>query len=148
MSKIAALVTTLVLGASSAALAAPDAPDAPDAPYVRDHRAPYTQLRPRMPTWTLLSSNASLARGRDRISVSTPARFSKLKLEASRGSMFIDRIVITFANGERQVVNLDRRISARTGATTIDLEGRSRQISKIVVSGTGHFRAGYTLAAA
>lgn len=141
MSKIAALVTTLVLGASSVALAAPEAP------YVRDHRAPYTQFRPQLPSWTLLSTNASLARGRDRISVSTPARFSKLKLEASRGSMFIDKIVITFANGERQVVNLDRRISARTGATTIDLDGRARQISKIVVSGTGNFRAGYTLAA-
>lgn len=141
MKKIAALVTTLLLGASTAALAAPNEP------YVRDHRAPYTQFRPQIPSWTLLSSNASLARGRDRIAVNSSARFSKLKLEAARGSVFIDKIVITFANGERQVVNLDKRIGARTGAMTIDLDGRSRQIAKIVVSGQGSFRAGYNLAA-
>ena len=141
MKKIAALVTTLILGASTVALAAPN-----DS-YARDRRAPYTQFRPQMPSWTLLSSNSSLARGKDRIEVSSTARFSKLKLEASRGSMFIDKVVITFANGQRQVVNLDKTIGARTGATTIDLEGRSRQISKIVVSGKGGFRAGYSLAA-
>lgn len=55
---------------------------------------------------------------------------------------------ITFANGERQVVNLDKMIGARMGATMIDLQGRSRQISKIVVSGKGGFRSGYSLAAA
>jgi len=141
MKKIAALVTTLILGASTAALAAPNGPN------VRDHRAPYSQFRPQLPSWTLLSQNASLARGRDKIDVSSSARFTKLKLEASRGSMFIDKVVITFANGERQVVNLDKTIGARTGATTIDLTGRSRQISKIVVSGKGGFRAGYSLAA-
>jgi hypothetical protein len=141
MKKIAALVTTLILGASTVALAAPNAP------YARDHRAPYTQFRPQLPSWTMLSSNASLARGKDKIAVSSSARFTKLKLEASRGSMFIDKVVITFANGERQVVNLDKTIGARTGATTIDLQGRARQISKIVVSGKGGFRAGYSLAA-
>lgn len=141
MKKIAALVTTLILGASTAALA-----DRGE-PYERDHRVPYTQFRPEVPSWTLLSNNASLARGRDRIVVDSPVRFQKLRLEATRGTMFIDKIVITFANGERQVVNLDRRISPRAGATMIDLEGRSRQIAKIVVSGRGSYRAGYNLAA-
>jgi hypothetical protein len=141
MKKITALVTTLILGVSTAAMAAPNGPS------VRDHRAPYTQFRPQLPSWTLLSSNASLSRGKDKIDVSSSARFTKLKLEASRGSMFIDKVVITFANGERQVVNLDKTIGARTGAATIDLQGRSRQISKIVVSGKGGFRSGYSLAA-
>ncbi len=141
MQKIAALVTTLILGASTAALAAPNEP------YVRDHRAPYTQFRPQVPSWTMLASNATLTRGKDRIAVSSSARFTKLKLEASRGSMFIDKVVITFANGERQTVNLDQTIGARRGAATIDLTGRSRQISKIVVSGRGGFRSGYSIAA-
>ena len=142
MKKIAALVTTLILGASTAALASPDEP------YVRDHRAPYTQFRPQLPSWTLLTSNASLVRGKDRVHVETPMRFSKLKLEASRGAMFIDKVVITFANGERQVVNLDRMIGTRSGGALIDLSGRSRQIAKIVVSGRGGFRSGYSISAA
>jgi len=167
--KITALVTTLFLGASSAAMAAPDAPYARDhrapieQPDVRDHRAPIEQpdvrdhrepierpsrpYRPTMPSWTALSTNSSLLRGRDRIEVNTRARFSKLKLEASRGSMFIDKVVITFANGERQVVELAKMIGQRSGAMLIDLDGRSRQITKIVVSGKGGFRSNYSLLA-
>jgi hypothetical protein len=143
MKKITALVTTLILGVSTAAMAAPNGPS------VRDHRAPYTQFRPQLPSWTMLTSNASLARGKDKIAVSSSARFTKLKLEVSgRGSLFIDKVVITFANGERQTVNLDKTIGARTGAEMIDLQGRSRQISKIVVSGKGGgFRSGYSLSA-
>lgn len=142
MKKIAALVTTLILGASTAALAAPNAP------YERDHRAPYTQFRPRLPSWTTLASNESLSRGRDRVAVANMSRFTKLKIEASRGSMFIDKVVITFANGERQVVNLDKTLGRYTGGATIDLQGRARQITSISVSGKGGFRSGYSLSAA
>jgi len=87
-------------------------------------------------------------RGRDFIDVGSGARYSKLKLEASgRGSVHIEKLVIVFGNGQRQVVNLDQRLSRRSGAAMIDIEGRSRHIDKILVMGRGGFRASYTLSA-
>jgi hypothetical protein len=145
MKKITALVTTLVLGASSAAMAAPGfhsyGPENNRTPIQRP-------FRPIVQSWTTLESSGSLSRGRDMIDVSTNARFSKLKLEsAGRGSLFIDKLVIVFANGQRQVVSVGKTIGARTGAAFIDLDGRSRQIDKVMVVGKGSWRGSYTLAA-
>ena len=147
MKKIAALVTTLILGASSAALAAPSyGPSYGPA----NARAPMAaRFRPQVQAWTTLESKGSLTRGRDLINVSSNARFSKLKLEASgRGTVHIEQLVIVFGNGQRQVVKLDKRLTNRTGATLIDVDGRSRNIDKIMVTGKGGFRATYTLSAA
>ncbi|CAN5904625.1 hypothetical protein BH11MYX3_BH11MYX3_16730 [soil metagenome] len=144
MKQITALVTTLVLGLSSAAMAAPSYGGS----SVRDHRGPSSRpFRPQLPSWTTLESNGSLARGKDRIEVSSRARFTRLKLEAARGSMFIDKVVITFANGQRQVVDLAKTIGQRSGAAMIDLQGQSRQITKITVSGKGSSRTSYSLLA-
>lgn len=140
MKKIAALVTTFVLGISGAAMAAPGwRHEAPPAP------APIAYHQPA--SWTSLESSGSLSRGYDLISVGTRARFSTLKLQASRGTMTINKVVITFANGQKQVVNLDRTLSARSGGATIDLQGNSRAISKIVVQGKGGFRSSYSVLA-
>ena len=152
MKKIAALVTTLILGASSVALAAPGWGQSPSYGAAND-RAPYAArfrptFRPTFQTWTTLEANGSLARGRDFIDVSSNARFSKLKLEATgRGSVHIEKLVIVFGNGQRQVVNVDKRLNGRSGATLIDVEGRSRNIDKILVMGRGGFRASYSLSA-
>ena len=144
MKKISALVTALVLGASSAAMAAPGYGSFGPA----NDRAPMGRpFRPIPQSWVTLESSGSLARGRDFVNVSTNTRFSKLKLEAQRGSLFIDKLVITFANGQRQVVELDKTIGARSGGTVIDLDGRSRQISRIMVVGKGGWRGSYTVAA-
>lgn len=172
--KITALVTTLVLGISSAAIASPSSPspasssfderdrvvdhraDArlvpppaplPAAPVIRDHGerdAPGDRRpgRAQPKAWTTLATASSLGRGKTQIDVATTARFSTLKLEATRGATMIDRIVIMFANGERQVVRLGQTIS-RGNAATIDLDGRARQITKIVVQGRGNYRASY-----
>ena len=147
MKKIAVLVTSLILGASSVAIAAPGWGQHSYGPA--NDRAPYAaRFRPTYQTWTTLEANGSLARGRDFINVSSAARFSKLKLEASgRGSVHIEKLVIMFGNGQRQVVNVDKRLSGRAGATLIDVEGRSRNIDRIIVMGRGGFRASYTLSA-
>lgn len=144
MLKITALATTLVLGLSTAAMAAPS-----DVYQQRDHRDPISQRDRRMPErfqrWTELASGR-LVQGRSVINVSTGASFSKLKLDASRGSLFIDKLVVQFANGQRQVIQLDKRL---VGSTLIDLDGRSRQISKIVVVGKGgqRSRSSFTISA-
>ena len=155
MKKIAALVTTLILGASSAALAAPGwadnsvGPANDRAPMGRPFRPEYRpELRPTIPQWTTLEASGSLARGRDFINVSTSARFSKLKLEATgRGSIYIDKLVIVFGNGQKQVVNVDQRLNGRTGPAVIDVDGRARHIDKVMVLGRGGYRATYSLAA-
>lgn len=163
MKKIAALVTTLILGASSAALAAPGWADNSQGPANdrfgdrmgdrgndrgNDRAFARPAFRPTIPTWTMLESSGSLARGRDFINVSTSARFSKLKLEATgRGSLYIEKLVIVFGNGQKQTVAVNKKLSARSGATMIDVDGRSRQIDKVMVLGRGGYRASYSLAA-
>ena len=154
MKKLAALVTTLILGASSAALAAPGWADNSQGPANDrmgdrgNDRFARPAFRPQMPVWTTLESSGSLARGRDFINVSTSARFSKLKLESSgRGSLYIEKLVIVFGNGQKQVINVNRKLTARSGATLIDVDGRSRQIDKVMVLGRGGYRASYSLAA-
>ena len=148
MKKIAALVTTLILGASSAALAAPGWGQSPSYGPANDRAPIGARFRPTYQSWTTLESSGSLMRGRDVINVSSSARFSKLKLEASgRGSVHIEKLIIVFGNGQRQVVNVDKRLNGRAGATLIDVDGRSRNIDKVMVLGKGGFRASYTLSA-
>lgn len=178
--KLTALVATLFLGLSSAAVAAPASTTAPGAPTVRDHRgrapapAPIVRdhrvraprvaqasiahsimpaarptvmapVRPFAPRWTLLDT-LSARPGRQVIQVQSPARFSRLKLEATRGPIRIDRVVITFANGRTQVVELDRRLDQR-GPAVIDLNGGARQVTRIVITTKGNRRGAFTVLA-
>ncbi|MEO8700459.1 MAG: hypothetical protein ABI867_10460 [Kofleriaceae bacterium] len=138
MKKLAILFTTLVLG-STAAMAAPgySAPAAPYAAQVRDHRMlPVRQHT----TWSTLSYGSRLSRGASLIDVSSTERFSKLQLSAS-GSLFLDKVVITFANGRTQLVNLDKRLGRGATSVAIDLEGNARRIDKIAVYGRGGMRS-------
>lgn len=144
MKKIAALVTTFVLGISGAAMAAPGY----DGFHGPANRPPVAQpYRPIAPRWVTLASGDSLLRGRDMIAVNSLARFSTLKLQASSGSTFIDKVVITFANGQKQTVSLSKTLSARSGGTTIDLSGNTRQITRIQVVGKGGLRSSYSVLA-
>ena len=85
--KISAIVTALVLASSTAAMAAPQY-----APEIRDHRMP-----PRFESWSLLGQG-QLVRGKDTIRVHA-SKVDKLKLESVRGMMFVDKLVVSFANG-------------------------------------------------
>jgi hypothetical protein len=155
---VTTLVTTVVLGASSVALAKPAYTTYPTtsqhgtSPHVvpsyrdtaRDHRAPSPFQRFQRPQqrWMELSSAATTRAGRQVIPVSTASRLSTLKLEATRGSTLIGKVLITFGNGTTQVVNLDKRITPNAPAL-IDVDGRARQITRIVVQGRGNSRSSY-----
>jgi len=128
-----ALVTALVLAASStAALAAPS-------PMVRDHREPTSDMvfhkRP-----VVISSSTSLARGRDVIN--TNAKVSSLKLVALKGATKIGAVTIKFANGTSQKLLLDRTL-APNAPLTIDVQGGQRNVVGIVLSGTSNRRASF-----
>lgn len=126
--KMKLLVTGLVLGLSSMAFAAPS-----ELPRERPRDDFYTHHHP-MQEWTTLSSGRLLS-GKQQIRVRSSDAFTKLKLEAAgRGSMVVDKIVITFGNGQKQVVDLDKRLTPRD-PVLIDLDGNARRIRKIVVYG-------------
>ena len=156
MKKLSALVATLVLGVSSAAIAAPSygAPrPAPQPAYkpapaplvIRDHRD-HRIVRPMpAPVWKQLAAS-QLGRTQT-IAVNRAAWYSTLKLEATRGTTYVDRVVITFANGRTQTVSVRKNLGVHGPAAVIDLAGDKRQIAKIQILGKGGFRSGYKLLA-
>ena len=138
MLKISALVATVVLGLSGVAAAAPG-------PAVH---GPLAGRYERMPAqrWTLLDTAQSRG-GRQVINVNSSQRFTKLKLEAGRGTAVIDKVLVTFGNGRTQVIEVDARIGANA-SKVIDLAGNQRAITKIVILSQGRTRASYSVLAA
>lgn len=149
--KITVLATMLVLGMSSAALATPDTASTYEAPALRDRgdrddrddrgdrgdRGEWRTHRPQPASWMSLGS-LSLTRfdSRDQIFLHSRMPLSKLKLETSYGRAMIDKVVITFASGRRQVVHVDRALSRRV-PMFIDLDGNQRRVTKIAIYGKG-----------
>ena len=148
--KIHALVTALVLGSSSLALAAPGY----TAPAARDHRQPapvYAYgwhepvLRP------VLLANDTRLDGRALINVSSAMRmFTRLELKAQNGRTNIERVLITFANGQRQYVPLTGKqqgILRANKSVTIDLDGGARNIKSVMLIGSSGRRATFDVLA-
>jgi hypothetical protein len=144
--KIKFLVASLVLAATSAvAMARPVAPGYTQpgyAPEVRDHRT-----SPRFERWSLLASG-HLERNRAVVAVNSAAKIDKLKVElVGRGTMFIDKLVLTFGNGRTQIVEVDKSLSLRDASAIIDINGngRARKLTSVAVYGRANgngFRAG------
>ena len=137
------IITSLVLSLSTAAFASPSAPaynNAPDHHLMPDHARVDRGFKRRPPImqWQTLSSSKRLS-GRQMIRVNSSAAYSKLKLEASLGTTFIDKVLITFGNGQTQTVDLDKRLSAHD-PLVIDLDGMTRKITKVVVVGRSSWR--------
>lgn len=155
-----ALITTIVLGSSSVALAAP---------VVRDHRtpapAPITTIdhrntidinasaqlrfgrpgyhpapRPQPLSWVSLANDTKV-NGRTAIKVAQGTRaFTKLELRAQQGNTKIDRVLITYGNGKTQTIDLNKRLSKFQSAVSIDLNGSSRFVTKVVLVGKSNGR--------
>ncbi|HEX5060242.1 MAG TPA: hypothetical protein VFV99_12825 [Kofleriaceae bacterium] len=154
--KIKALVTCLVLGSSSLALAAPSYTTPYAAPNVRDHRqlppapAPVAQYQGQF-GWqkplarpVLLADNTRV-NGWSNINVAQGTRaFTKLELKANSGKTDLDRVMITFGNGQRQVVSLRGKLDGKINAgksLTIDLDGNGRFIKSVMLIGSSGRRA-------
>jgi len=157
--KIKALVTALVLGSSSLALAAPGY-----STPVRDHRQPAPLPAPAPapkpyygPGWQkpilrpVLLANGKRVDGRALINVSSANRmFTKLELKAQNGRTNLDRVLIVFGNGQRQVVTLTGRQQGLINANksvTIDLAGGARNIKSVTLIGSSGRRASIDVAA-
>lgn len=146
------IITGLVLGLSStAALAAPAAkvPYGHTLQHAKPGNAKFEERRlpPALLQWKTLESSKRIA-SKQTFDVGGRQAFSRLKLEAARGSTFIDKVVIVFGNGMRQVVDLDKTIANRAAPLLIDLDGKNRRIAKVVVYGKSGRRAAINLLAA
>lgn len=135
-----AIIATIVLGASSVAVAQPAVTvrgearwGQPDTyrTYERDRRPQW-----RNNTWVALTSPLQLDRGRTMIDVNQRRSFQQLRLQqTTHGMTHIDRVVVRFENGERQVIAVNQRLSTRNPMINIDLDGRQRRVDRIIVMG-------------
>ena len=195
--KLKALITTLVLGSSSVALAHPVS-----TAVIRDHRAPvvqvqaqaqaqanfalgHTHTRPapvyqptqqpapiyrpapiyqptpvRMPapypapyhgtsSWTTLGGINWIADGEMAFRVNRLGgeRFSQLKLQSDAGKSLIYRVMIEFANGRTQTIEVNQYLTAKNPTIKIDLAGRTRAIAKVTVVGRNARQSAYRVLA-
>ena len=170
MSKLTALITTLVLGSSTVALAQPttittyrsdrswidrdanrdgfrdrevgryrfdDRYDRSRREFARDDFGP----RRYRSAWVALSSPLQLTGGRDVIDVRDRGTFTQLRIQTSNGASLLDRVLIRFADGSRQVVNLDQSLSPRNPRMEILLDGNNRRIDSIQLLGNSRRNA-------
>lgn len=103
------------------------------------HDRPYV----RRAKWLALTPQLELERGRQIAELHTHERFGQVRLQNQTGRMYVDRITIVFANGERQVEHVDRVLDGHRAMVNIDLDG-GRRIDRIIVRGepirSGHYQ--------
>ncbi len=151
MSKIKALITMLVLGTSSVAMA--DSSVAfhqgtwgtpTPAPVVRDHRGPlpaYQQPVRVRGTWISLSEPMKLARGRGVLDINARMPLNQIRLQSASGQAFISTITVQYVNGASQVVTLNQWIDARNPMAQFNLN-RTAAVDAIYINGSRGQRAG------
>ena len=161
--KIKALITTLVLGSSSLALANPswsggvnvqasyggqvairDHRDVQPQPIVRDHRDGNRDRDRdrdgdrddvRNIEMTLVSSAKLEKNQAESFRIEAPRGFSKLVLQRTAGTTAVQKVTIRFADGCRQVAYPNALLDARGETSTIHLTSRA-PIEHITVEGS------------
>ena len=137
-----AIIATVVLGASGVAAAQPGVtvhgevrinPDRHDRYDRYDHRT-YRQY-PRNNTWVALTSPVRLDARPAFIDVNQRRPMTQLRLQAANGATRIDKVIVRFENGGRQVIDVNQRLSARNPMVNLDLDGNYRRIDRIIVMG-------------
>jgi hypothetical protein len=128
---IKAIVATLVLGSSSLAVAAP---------VVRDHRDHTSYFRPAPRPRAIVLAQATRLQGRDVIRVTDQRAFTKLELRSQSGRTQLDKVLITFGNGQSQVIDCNKTLTG-SESFSIDLVGNARNIKKLVLVGKSGRRA-------
>ena len=120
MKMLKALVATAILGSSTLAAAQP---------VFRDHRYEdrddYSQqFRERRRGPIMLAQNLELDR-RQPAFIRLDGRTSQLRFDADDGRVFIDSVVMTFANGQSQTISIRQRLNDRSQPLTINVDSRA-----------------------
>src|SRR5262249_8971941 len=154
-----ALITLLVLGSSSVAMAHPVSYSGIEGAsvVVRDHRMPAPAPAYEgsfrspvfVPQWTTLGTESQIASGAMKFHVSpSVGKFTMLKLQTAAGKSLINRVEIKFANGATQVVALNQYLTAANPRITIDLDGDSaRSIRNVTVVGKNARQSSFSVLA-
>jgi hypothetical protein len=139
MSKIKALITTLVLGTSSIALADPGF-------AVRDHRDDVrtAMYRPARPSWIALSSPMMIDSGKNAIKLATPSRYSQLRLQATAGSSYIKSLTVRFSDGTKQELAINKTLDPRSPMIELPVSSRA-SVDRVVIKGSTNRRASVQL---
>ena len=144
---IKALITMLVLGSSSVAMAHPVSNMGFEGGPVsiRDHRITPTFV----PQWTTLGTENQIANGAVKFRVNAwSSKFSMLRLQTTAGKSLINRVEIQFGNGAKQVVALNQYLTASNPRITIDLDGdQARSIRSVTVIGKNARQSAYSVLA-
>jgi hypothetical protein len=100
-------------------------------------------------SWVALTQPTRIDRGREFFHIGEQAgRFDQLKLENTAGRSYITQVLVEYANGKSQVVHLNENLNASNPCITINLSGRDRAISRIVVYGSTARHSSYQILAA
>lgn len=98
--------------------------------------------------WTTLGGVNQIADGAMAFRVGRfGEQFSTLRLQSDAGKSLIQRVMIRFADGRTQVVEVNQYLNASNPAITIDLDGRARQIAKVTVIGRNARQSAYRVLA-
>lgn len=154
-----ALLTTIALGIPVAALAQPgdrarveirDRDRDIGIEWRRDRYDRYDDYR-RGPAWRDYRGRwVSFGRGynasnqRQFIHVSGSGRFRMIRIEGVRGEPVVQKVLVEFENGSHQAIELDTSLRRGVGEV-IDLNGRDRRISRIVVYTDPRSRGAYAV---
>jgi hypothetical protein len=159
---IKALVTMLVLGSSSVAMARPvTVPGYEDAPITREHRLPpesapsegAPRTPPFVPPWVTIGTESRAIDGAMAFRVSPHLSngfakgFTTLRLQSAAGKSLINRVEIQFSNGRRQLVELDKYLTASSPSIVIDLDGERRSIRQVTVLGRNARQSAFSVQA-
>lgn len=132
MKKLTAIVTALVLGSTTVAVAAP---------FLSRPERQQEQARRYRHSWVALSEPFALDRVWRPIDVAERGTFTQLRLQTARGASQIHRVVIHFKNGEQQIVDVHKRLAVDSPMLEITLDGNNRKIDRIVIVGDSHRNA-------
>lgn len=119
MKSLKILVTTLILGTSSLALAQP---------IIRDHRRADSDYRFEARRFRRIAP-VTLATNME-VTLRRPAFVSlngmtKLRFDADEGHAYIHSIVLRFSNGAQQTIDVRKRVTSRSMPLTVDIDSRA-----------------------
>jgi hypothetical protein len=153
MSKINTLITTILLGASSTAIASSydgygdyDAYGDYDDDRDRGRRSYFDEWdrdrwygddpgpRRYRRAWVPLGY-ADLADRRERIYVDDRGTFTQLRVQTTGGRAFLDRVIVRFRDGSRQVESVRQILDPSNRWIQFELDGNNRRIDAIVLVG-------------
>ena len=107
-----------------------------DGQWMRDHR--------KLPVWSVLSSSDRLSNGRAVVGLGSWKKYDELQLQATKGTLDITRVKITFANGQSEILAANAALTPGQPGLIINLDG-SKRIRSVSVFGSSTRRAQFEI---